>query len=144
MELRDVPETEADGHTERQMGEDTTTNERKHAWSATEKEKYSQQPEEEIYTKSPDRAREKRELKKKEDAEKAPEQKEQLGEEKRTDNENTAQEPTYKITLIAPATERDSTDATPGEEETGLQSPTIAETEKKQTSKRQRGQRNDQ
>ena len=30
MGHRDMPETEADGHTKGQMGEDTATNERKH------------------------------------------------------------------------------------------------------------------
>ena len=123
MEHRNMPETEADGYTKRQMGENTDANERGHTRSTAEMERILTTARRRYTRESLRQSQGEKRTKKNEDTNKAPEQqkehKEQLEEEKRTDNDNTAQESTYKITLTAPAAERNSTNATPSEEETG-------------------------
>ena len=73
MEHRNMPETEADGYTEGKMGENTATNESEHTRSATEREQILTTARRRDTHKSLRQSQDKREQKKKEDTNKAPE-----------------------------------------------------------------------
>ena len=139
-----MPETTADRHTKRQMGEDTSENERNHTWSETTRMEIPttarRRDIHESLRQSQGQRKEKENRRRK-----TLERERQQEDEGRTEGGNSTQEPTYEIIATVPETEGEATlihlQSEKKPETNRLQAP---RPRAKQTSKRKRKQEGNQ